>query len=119
MDRIAARTKTASAIVADADVLSHRVDIYVPCNNGYSTADHVARSLCAVFGGATAQDVKGYWLDAKGALVKDDIVLVYAHCTAKDLEKNRVYVKALCHKVKIDEAQQSVAYAVDTSMFFV
>lgn len=72
--------------------LSSKVTIYVPSTVSVKTkanttawSNRIAKYLSANFGGATATKASGYWVSNSGELVKENVTLVYAYCTSKDL----------------------------------
>ena len=80
---------------------------------------HAAKYLCKYFGGCTAQEAQGFWNSPKKGLIAEKQVIVFAQCTATDLQRNREKVfntaKALCRWMK----QEGVTVTVNDEMYFV
>lgn len=111
---------------AGAVTLPQRVALYVPGTQGPATAtdnaaqvERVARSFCAMFGGATAQQSAGYWLSESAGLVREAVTIVYAACTAEQLRDNLPDVLTLAQQIKQDMAQEAVSVEVNGALYII
>ena len=95
--------------------LPHKVTLYIPAEE---LAESTAKLLAELFGGSTSSKSIGYWIDAKGSLVEDNIIQVYAF--AQELNQfalSRVYNHAL--EVQRLANQDCVAVEIDGQLHFV
>jgi len=108
--------------------LSHVVKIYVPSTVKGSIpiteeaqqkfVDQALGKFSEWFGGATAVDGEGAWVDKDKTLIKENTTIVYAF--AKTLDKKSIdQVVAYGKQLKEDLAQSSVSLEVDGKMYFI
>lgn len=100
--------------------LNHKIAVYVPSTTSINKFDNglqaemidaIARNLSAKFGGATAENVTGYWMSDTAGLVKESPVRVWAY--AVDGYGLKDYAIALAERVKAQMAQDAVLCEVD------
>ena len=106
--------------------LDHRIALYVPGTNGVSEAADNAETVAAVagmlselFGGASAQAVRGYWKSAAGDLVEEKTVVVYANCTGEQLKKSGAAIVAAAEEIKRDLRQEAVSVEIDGTLYLI
>lgn len=106
--------------------LSAKVAIYVPGTNGVDTAadtsfmvDRVAAALSAMFGGASASAVSGYWLSDSVGLVKENTTVVYAFAVPADLADHLGDVVQLAQDIKRELNQEAVSLEIDGSLYLI
>jgi hypothetical protein len=117
-------------MIADVfgDGLAHRVALYVPgtthVSETLSEVDaerHISgalRFLSEQFGGATALSAQGSWVTKDGALVTEQVTIVYAFSDTLTRDKlERVHQYALWLKLTLK--QEAVAVEIDGALHFV
>ena len=92
--------------------LNHIIAVYVPHNtrDADSIVESVAREFALNFGGASIEEIQGFWIDSADKLVKDIIARVYAFhnsTRAEDIARN------IAARVKIELDQESVLIESD------
>lgn len=106
--------------------LAHKISVYVPAtvdvaqeaDNG-AEVQNTAALLSRLFGGATAQSVKGFWLSDTFGLVSENTVVVYAFASEGDFDAHLTEVIDACHLLKIRMSQEAIALEIDGKMYFV
>lgn len=111
---------------AGALELPQRVALYVPGTQGPATAtdnaaqvERVARDFCGWFGGATAQQSAGYWLSDSAGLVREDVTIVYAACTAAQLREHLPDVLTLAQQIKAEMQQEALSIQIDEALYII
>jgi len=106
--------------------LESRVAVYVPGTAGVNTAAdnsaHVERAaalLSELFGGASAQSVRGFWMSSAAGLVAEDTTVIYSFCTAAALEAGLPRVLDLCEALKADLQQEAISLEVNNQLYFI
>ncbi|MGN7382952.1 DUF3574 domain-containing protein [Paenibacillus sp. SAFN-117] len=108
--------------------LSHVIKIYVPSTVKGNIpiteeaqqrfVDEALTNFSEWFGGATAVDGEGAWVDKDKTLIKENVTIVYAF--AEKLDKKSIdQVVAYAKQLKEDLAQSSVSLEVDGKMYFI
>lgn len=117
---------TIRAAFADALALSSRVAIYVPTTTDTDTPTDnaaqvakVAETLSSFFGGATAQNGRGYWLSDTVGLVAEGVTIVYANATPAGLAEHAADIRALAESIKQEMRQEAVSVEIDGALFIV
>jgi hypothetical protein len=108
--------------------LSNVVKIYIPSTTHESKPipeeqheeyiDNALEIFSKMFGGATAIDGKGAWLNDQNRLVKEDVTIVYSF-TSKLNNKTIDEVVAYAKKIKNELSQSSVSLEVNGKMYFI
>lgn len=111
---------------AGAVTLPQRVALYVPSTtdtdkptDNAAQVERVARSFCAMFGGATAQQSAGYWLSESAGLIREAVTIVYAACTAEQLREHLPEVLTLAQQIKQDMSQEAVSVEVNGALYII
>lgn len=111
---------------AGAVTLPQRVALYVPSTtdtdkptDNAAQVERVARSFCAMFGGATAQQSAGYWLSESAGLVREAVTIVYAACTAEQLREHLPDVLTLAQKIKAEMQQEAVSVEINGALYII
>lgn len=106
--------------------LNQRVAIYVPATDNVSEAvdnaamvESCAEMLSNFFGGATIQPGRGAWVSERDGLVLEDTTIVYAYCTAEDLENHAADVEAFALAMKRDMHQEAVSVEVNRELYII
>ena len=106
--------------------LDQRVAIYVPATDNVSEAvdnaamvESCAEMLSNFFGGATIQPGRGAWVSERDGLVLEDTTIVYAYCTAEDLQKHAAEVEAFALAMKRDMHQEAVSVEVNRELYII
>jgi len=106
-------------------MLNKKVSIYVPSTYhdgpapenivNYYVNDTLKR-LSVMFGGATAQVVRGTWYSKElDKLISEDITICYSYCDSYDVND----VRAICENLKTVFNQESVSLEINNSLEFV
>ena len=111
-------------ILAGAYKLDHRIAIYVPGTvDTDKTADNrqqverVAAEFSRMFGGATATTATGFWQSESAGLVAETTTIVYAACTAQQLEKHLADVVEIARQIKREMRQEAVSLECDSCLY--
>lgn len=111
---------------AGAVELPQRVALYVPGTQGPATAtdnaaqvERIAAEFSRMFGGATAQDSTGFWMSDTAGLVRETVTIVYAACTAEQLEKHLAAVVELAQQIKREMAQEAVSAEINGKLYII
>lgn len=118
----------AESLLKGQSSLSHTVKIYVPSTVKGSIpiteeahekfVDQALTNFSNWFGGATAVQGKGAWVDDNKKLIKEDVTIVYSF--AEKLDKESVnQVVAYAKQMKEELAQSSISLEVDGKMYFI
>ncbi|WP_256358463.1 DUF3574 domain-containing protein [Bacillus sp. sid0103] len=107
--------------------LDNVVKIYIPSTNGSEPiskdehdkwVDNAMTTFSKMFGGATAEDGKGAWVDEEDNLIKEDVTIVYSF--AQKLNNSTIDdVVNYAKKIKETLHQSSVSIEVNGKMYFV
>jgi hypothetical protein len=105
--------------------LKHIVKLYVPGTIHQSEpvdntpyVDKTLTKFSTMFGGATAINGTGGWVNDSGQLIKEKVTIVYSFAdklTDQRIDEVVAYAKAL----KLEMTQSSVSLEVDGKMFFI
>jgi len=71
-----------------------------------SIIERTIRTLCETHGGATAWEAKGFWVNQKGRLFKDDVMVIQSAMTKQ--EGNREALRELARGILSDTDQEAV-----------
>lgn len=114
----------AADILGEAVKLEHRVSIYVPgtvdtdkAADNRQQVERVAAEFSRMFGGATATTATGYWMSDTAGLVAESTTIVYAACTAEQLEKHLAEVVELARQIKREMRQEAVSLELDSCLY--
>lgn len=106
--------------------LDHRIAVYVPGTNGVSeaadnteTVSAVAALFSGLFGGASAQPVRGYWTSAAGDLVEEKTTIVYSNCTGEQLQQHGERIIRVAGEIKRDLHQEAVSVEIDGTLYII
>jgi hypothetical protein len=107
--------------------LDNVVKIYIPSTNGNQLinkeehdawVDKSMTKFSKMFGGATAVDGKGAWVDDNDNLIKEDVTIVYSF--AQNLNNSSIdQVVEYAKEIKDTLHQTSVSVEVNGKMYFV
>jgi len=107
--------------------LDNVVKIYIPSTNGNDPitkdehnawVDKSMTKFSKMFGGATAVDGKGAWVDDNDNLIKEDVTIVYSF--AQKLNNTSIdQVVEYAKEVKESLHQSSVSVEVNGKMYFI
>lgn len=113
--------------LAALKALTSKVTIYIPAtinvnktidNTAY--VDAAATMLSNMFGGATSEQVSGYWVsDTINSLVKESTTKVYANCNESDLNANLDTILDFAEKLKVELNQDAIAVEINGGMYFI
>lgn len=108
--------------------LSHVVKIYIPSTvkgnieiteeAQQKFVDQALTRFSQWFGGATAVDGEGAWVDKDQKLIKENVTIVYAYAEKLD-KKSLNQVVAYAKQLKEDLAQYAISLEVDGKMYFI
>lgn len=106
--------------------LRSRVAVYVPGTCGVdaaadnsATVERAAALLSGLFGGATAQSVRGYWLSDAAGLVAEDTTVVYAYADSAALDAAIDQVIDFCELIRAELRQEAIGLEVNNQMYFI
>lgn len=108
--------------------LRERVTVYVPGTRDrnqplerHEVEDlvrEVAASLSRLFGGATAQEARGFWEGEDGSLIAESISVVYS-LSPRVSRQQRAAVLALAQELKERLGQEAVLIGIGDEHYFV
>lgn len=106
--------------------LDQRVAIYIPATDNVSEeldnsayVEDCARMLSELFGGATIQPGRGAWVSDRDGLVLENTTIVYAYCSAEELEKNAQKIEDYAQYIKIAMHQEAVSVEINRELFLI
>lgn len=106
--------------------LNSKVSVYVPStinvNESTDNTEYVKRvitELASMFGGATASKAVGGWVSASGETIIEDVTIVYAFCTEKQLQDNFHKVLSICETLKKEMSQEAISLEVNGQLAFI
>jgi hypothetical protein len=106
--------------------LPQRVALYVPGTQGPATAtdnaaqvERIAAEFSRMFGGATAQESTGFWMSDTAGLVRESVTIVYANCTAEQLEKHLAAVVELARQIKAEMQQEALSCEIGSTLYII
>jgi hypothetical protein len=98
--------------------LTHKVCIYVPIiGTDYTYAHTVARDLCALYGGCTTVEAKGYWTNPSGECIADALLIATSWTDSDTMARQYVAFLQLVARIKKDLGQSSMAYEADNQLW--
>lgn len=113
-------------ILAGACKLDHRVSVYVPGTvdtnqqtDNRQQVERVAAELSRMFGGATATTATGYWMSDTAGLVAESTTIVYAACTAEQINDHLPAVVELARQIKREMRQEAVSVEIDGALYLI
>lgn len=116
--------KSANMKLKAAIELACSVKVYVPSTTDVDVVtdtqewvDHFLKLLSEEFGGATSTPALGAWISDTGALVKEDVTIVFAYCTQDDLQKNIGAVIEGAELMKSDLHQEAIAVEINNKLY--
>lgn len=99
-----------------------KITIYVPSRDrkGYSLDPSIVNSslrdagkmLSEMFGGATAIESRGFYKNAEGVLIEEQIIQIYSFTSVLTAEQEGAVI-VFCENMKTALKQESTAYQVD------
>jgi len=105
---------------------SHIVKIYVPSTTDTDRAadtsayvESAARLLSSLFGGCTATTGRGCWVSESGALVQEDVTIVYAFGTRRAVRKARRACVNFCETMRDELRQEAVSLEINGRLRFI
>lgn len=106
--------------------LESRVAVYVPGTNGVdaaadnsATVNAAAALLSDLFGGATAQSVRGFWMSDAAGLVAENTTIVYSYADGAALEAGMDRVIDFCENMRDALKQEAVSLEVNNTLYFI
>ena len=116
----------ADDVLREAVKLDHRVSIYVPSTtdvdqqaDNRQQVERVAGEFSRMFGGATATTATGFWQSESAGLVAESTTIVYAACTAEQLEEHLAEVVELARQIKWEMRQEAVSAEIDGTLYII
>ncbi|MDY7043655.1 hypothetical protein RVS70_05490 [Virgibacillus sp. M23] len=107
-------------------MLKKKVIVYVPSTmevdkeaDVSDILQHTVRELASIAGGATVEEVKGYWVAEDGSLVEEKIYQV--HVFYEDEKENKVITKAkdVARYIKEKLQQEAVSVEINGTLNFI
>lgn len=106
--------------------LNAKVAIYVPsttnvnepCDNG-AMVNNVMTKFSEWFGGCTSTPAVGGWVSNSGALVVENVTIVYAFCTPDTFGKHFEEVYGLAVEIRDEMKQEAVTLEYNGQVKFV
>ncbi len=71
------------------------------------------------FGGATASDAIGGWVDKNGKLVTEKVTIIYSYCTTDKLKEYFEAVLLMCKEIKESMKQEAITLEVNGQVKFI
>ena len=93
-------------------------DVDKPADNS-AMVQHVMACMADMFGGATSTPAKGGWKSASGALVIEDVTIIYSYCTPEQASEYFERVIQLCEHVKHAMQQEAVTLEYNNQIAFI
>lgn len=113
-------------IFKNATQLTARVAVYVPGTNGANTeADNseyikrTAAQLSEFFGGATAQECRGFWVSDIHGLIEEKTTVIYSNATPADLEAHAADILTIAETLKEELKQEGISVEINGALFIV
>ena len=113
-------------IFKNAIQLTARVAVYVPGTNGANTeADNseyikrTAAQLSEFFGGATAQECRGFWVSDIHGLIEEKTTVIYSNATPADLEAHAADILTIAETLKEELKQEGISVEINGALFIV
>ena len=111
---------------SEMDSLTTKIAIYVPStidiDSPVDNSAQVKKTACFLsdlFGGCTAFQASGYWIDSNKKLITENPVVVYAYTTkdkAQEAEEKIIeYVKSLC----VEMSQDCISVEYNNKLYFI
>ena len=106
--------------------LNQMLKVYVPTTVNVNQqvvdnslqVEHVAGLLSQLCGGATAQEVEGFYKSDSGELVKEKITIVYSYTTFWNRLKIRRQLVEIANWLKKEMSQESIAVEINQKREF-
>lgn len=107
---------------------AERVAIYVPSTTDVNKAaaeeaakmaGYTAEQLSKLFGGATATNAAGYWLSDNAGLVAEDVKIIYANVTEKELDEHAEEVLELAEFIKKEMKQEGILIEISGKSYII
>lgn len=106
--------------------LPGRIAVYVPGTSGVDAAadtsayvDAAATLFSKLFGGASAQSVRGYWMSDAAGLVKEETTVIYSFTDAAALESSLPAVLDFCEKMKSELQQEAISLEMQGALYLI
>lgn len=104
-------------------MLSARIDVYIPVNidNAEMVTLKVCESMIDRFGGVTTINASGFYRSHNGAIVRDEITIVYAYANVLEwtLYELQAIARTHAHYVIDSLDQESVLITVNNVAYLV
>lgn len=111
---------------SEMDSLATKVAIYVPStidiDNPVNNSDMVEKTaifLSDLFGGCTAFEASGFWIDSNKKLIKESPVVVYAYTTAAKAQEAETKIIEYVQEMKKEMQQECISVEYNNRLYFV
>lgn len=111
---------------SEMDSLTTKIAIYVPstCNidtpiNNVYMVEKTAVFLSDIFGGCTAIEASGYWIDSNKKLIKEKPVVVYAYTTEEKAQEAEEKIISYVMDMKKEMNQECISVEYNNRLYFV
>lgn len=94
------------------------VDVNVPIDNEKVVEEALAL-LSNCFGGATASEALGAWVDSAGNLVKEKVTLCFSFASQEDLNQHIETIYDYCLNLKLRLKQEAIALEVNGELHLI
>lgn len=113
-------------VFKNAIQLTARVAVYVPGTNGAAAesdnSEYIKRTaaqLSGFFGGATAQECRGFWMSDKYGLIEEKTTVIYSNATPADLEAHAADILTIAEALKEELKQEGISVEINGALFIV
>lgn len=113
-------------IFRNAIQLTARVAVYVPGTNGAAAesdnSEYIKRTaaqLSGFFGGATAQECRGFWVSDEHGLIEEKTTVIYSNATPADLEAHAADILTIAEALKEELNQEGISVEINGALFIV
>ena len=111
---------------SEMDSLTTKIAIYVPSTididshvDDSAQVEKTAIFLSDLFGGCTACNVSGYWIDSNKKLIKEKPVVVYAYTTEAKAREAEEKIIDFVQQMKKEMQQECISVEYNNRLYFV
>ena len=111
---------------SEMDNLNTKISIYIPStldiDKPVDNAKQVEKTACFLsdlFGGCTAFEAAGYWIDSNKKLIKEKPVVVYAYTTEEKAREAEEKIIDFVQQMKKEMQQECISVEYNNRLYFV
>lgn len=111
---------------SEMDNLNTKISIFVPSTididspvDNAGQVEKTAIFLSDLFGGCTAIEASGYWIDSNKKLIKEKPVVVYAYTTEAKAQEAEEKIIDFVQQMKREMMQECISIEFNNKLYFV